>query len=122
MVIDVDNMVNMASVVRCRPWEVKAIKVPPYRKMDLSFILALLFTWQLAAAADYGYACRDVWFGKPSSRDALDALSQFPHQYGLRLFVQPQYLNPAFSPVKNPYGQSIVQIPKIWRAGKQSIL
>ena len=93
--------------------------------MNLSFILALLFICEQGLALHW--ACRDVWFGKPAEEDALKAIKQFP-DYGLRtnrrmsqhLFVQPQYLDPPFSPVTNRHTEDMVQLPKIWRSGESN--
>ena len=65
--------------------------------------------------------------GIPSLADCSKAYDKIP--YALvppggppdmdRLFVEPQYLQPPFSPVYNPYAamNDIIQLPKIWRHG-----
>ena len=74
--------------------------------------------------------CDAKVYGKPNVNDCFDLYKQLPGETlspGInpdapRSFVEPKYLEPPFTPVPNPYSTSMVQLPKIWRAGEAKYL
>ena len=75
------------------------------------------------------HICNSKAFGNPLRRDCgcINTLMKGfplhprPEDLNSRLFVEPQYTDPPFSDVPNPYDVDIVQVPKIWRYGEYSI-
>lgn len=76
--------------------------------------------------------CDKNMFGKPNIQDCYQALFWIPYANApardspdakaKRLFAEPQYLDPPFKAVKNPYApKAIVQLPKIWKYGSCQI-
>ena len=72
--------------------------------------------------------CDKDLFGAPKLEDCYQAMFWIPYinqpakdspdAKAFRVFAEPQFLNPPFSAVKNPYApKAIVQLPKIWKHG-----
>ena len=71
--------------------------------------------------------CSGALFGYPNPNDCIEAMRWIPYfsspggstkdpATAIRQFVEPQFLDPPFSPVSNPYAPlAIVQMPKIWK-------
>ena len=88
---------------------------------------AVLFSSCFAPVA--AQVCDRAKFGsflRSEVSNCLDALEKIPYAqvpdpevFLLRLFVEPQFLSPPFSPVKNVLGgTTIVQLPKFWRSSQ----
>ncbi|CAD6587387.1 MAG: hypothetical protein ASARMPRED_003080 [Alectoria sarmentosa] len=69
--------------------------------------------------------CDKNLFGAPKLEDCYQAMFWIPYinqpakdspdAKASRMFAEPQFLNPSFNAVKNPYApKAIVQLPKIW--------
>ncbi|CAF9917860.1 MAG: hypothetical protein ALECFALPRED_000385 [Alectoria fallacina] len=76
--------------------------------------------------------CDKDLFGAPKLEDCYQAMFWIPYinqpakdspdAKAFRVFAEPQFLNPPFSAVKNPYApKAIVQLPKIWKHGSCQI-
>ena len=71
------------------------------------------------------YRCDAILYGTPGRSACWETFSLMPEAIrrdspaatARHLFVEPQYLLPPFSPVRNPYDNQIIQVPKIWRTG-----
>ena len=70
--------------------------------------------------------CDKDLFGTPRVEDCYEAMFWIPYinkpakdtpdAKALRIFAEPQFLDPPFKAVKNPYApKAIVQLPKIWK-------
>ena len=90
-----------------------------------SFLLALF----LICVAKAEIICDTKTMGLPPDLDCSLALTTIKGAKkgdeeaikARRMFIEPQFLSPPFSKVAlNPFDNEIVQIPKIWRYGKQS--
>ncbi|KAG7006747.1 hypothetical protein G7Y79_00013g035190 [Physcia stellaris] len=93
--------------------------------VHLLFLRCCTFVLLIVQSVQAGsYRCDAQWMGRPKLRDCRTLFSQLPfattHGDGqldaTRLFIEPQFLTPPFSPVENPFPvNSMVQLPKIWR-------
>ena len=72
--------------------------------------------------------CDKDLFGRPKLEDCYQAMfwipfinppgNDSPDARAIRIFAEPQYLDPPFKAVKNPLSpKAIVQLPKIWKHG-----
>ena len=99
--------------------------------MSLILLLGLMSSMVIAQNDSIGeglyFKCPQVWFGKPNPKDCAVALEQFPDfQKGSitarardrRMFVEPQFLEPPFRRLENPFQTSMEQLPKIYRYSK----
>ena len=77
--------------------------------------------------------CDKGLFVTPKIQDCYQAMFWIPYinrpakdtpdASALRIFAEPQYLNPPFKAVKNPYApKAIVQLPKIWKYGMSDLM
>lgn len=72
--------------------------------------------------------CDKDLFGSPNIKDCYEAMFWIPYinapvkdtpdAKALRIFAEPQFLDPPFKAVKNPFApKAIVQLPKVWKFG-----
>lgn len=87
-------------------------------------IVATLGLLQLAAAQ---FKCDVRMYGRPKLEDCASTHLALPNprsrgpEFGysnLRHFVEPQLLEPPFSPVENDLVEEMEQLPKFWRYSK----
>ena len=97
-------------------------------KAIMVFQTVVLFTLLWPSHLIYAEVlCDGRILGRPLVDDCAYALSSIEGAKGgstlstveRRLFIEPQYLGPPFHKISpNPFDNTIVQIPKIWRHGK----
>ena len=93
---------------------------------DLALLLILILQDHMVVAPPAAMLCDKELFGTPNPADCVEAIRWIPY-FGLpiernpataiRTFVEPQFLDPPFSPVKNDFRlgkYALVQLPKIW--------
>ncbi|KAL6720811.1 hypothetical protein ACLMJK_002736 [Lecanora helva] len=85
---------------------------------------ALLFTFiTLVLAREPSLVCSLDVYGQPQLSDGATAAEKLPHVRDdpdgelkeWRIFAEPASFEPRFRPLKNPYKNSMVQLPLIWR-------
>ena len=94
----------------------------------LTVFIAIVGLWQQVVAQ---YKCSGQVFGRPKLEDCASAYLAMPNDRSrggefnlktLRYFVEPQLLNPPFSPVENELVQSMEQLPKMWRYSESTFV
>ena len=94
--------------------------------LNLALLWILVLQNHRVVARPAALLCDRELFGTPNPADCVEAIRWIPY-FGFpiergpatasRTFVEPQFLDPPFSPVKNYYSlekYALVQLPKIW--------
>ena len=89
----------------------------------VQYLFACVFLCSYLVCASSQFSCNTALYGMPREKDCFDLYNQLPggsvspdiNIDVWRCFVEPKFLQPAFCPVHNPLGASMVQLPKIWR-------
>ena len=98
---------------------------PDMKFYVLSFIMLMTF---LDFAASQ-YKCDFRMYGRPKVEDCASAFLTLPDAREIRLtlrlstfrkFVEPQLLEPPFSPVDNDLASEMEQLPKFWKFSEPS--
>lgn len=90
----------------------------------MRFGISFLFFLASLDFATPQYKCDFRMYGRPKLEDCASTFLALPDakeimptlkMSTLRKFVEPQLLDPPFSPVENDLGSEMEQLPKFWR-------
>ena len=93
-------------------------------KLDVLFLSMHLMLFDLALSQ---WKCNSRIFGRPVLEDCASTFLALPDAKEtvrteklslVRKFVEPQFLEPPFSPVQNDLATEMEQVPKFWRYSK----
>ena len=87
------------------------------------YVPYLLISWLVFDLAVCQFKCDYRMYGRPKVEDCASAFLSLPDAKfaqtirlaTFRKFVEPQLLEPPFSPVENDLASTMEQLPKIWR-------